>query len=117
MHTADPDAGGHQMPISERHDKVPGKFDRFNPAGGSRWIDSDNFTTETDYQSYSGNPTKNLDKAGTIWDIFRRQDVPKLNEFFRVYSDKFANSVSSPVFFLFIQTCSSFCMLICILFI
>lgn len=72
MHTAEPDAGGYQNPISERHDK--------NLDGG--------------------NTAKNYDRAGTIWDIFRRQDVPKLNEFFRVHSDKFANFVGFPVFFL-----------------
>lgn len=98
MHTADPDAGGHQKPIGERHNKVLGKSDGFNPAGGNSRIDLDEFTREADYQSYSQNPAKNYEKAGTIWDIFRRQDVPKLNEFFRVFSDKFANSVTLPIY-------------------
>ncbi|KAI0511395.1 hypothetical protein KFK09_012025 [Dendrobium nobile] len=116
MHTAEPDSGGYQRSIVERHDKLLGKSEECNPAGGSGRIDLCKFAGEVDYQSYSGNgvnflekkrneavllignSAKNHDKAGTIWDIFRRQDVPKLNEFFRVHSDNFANSATLPVY-------------------
>ncbi|XP_020586989.1 lysine-specific demethylase JMJ25 [Phalaenopsis equestris] len=108
MHTAEPDAEGFQKPMGKRHDKASMNSDGC--------MDLDEFTGEADHQSYSdtgatflekrrpesvfltGNPAKNYDKPGTVWDIFRRQDVPKLNEFFELHSDKFANSVSLPVY-------------------
>lgn len=106
MHTAELDAEGYQRSMVEKHDKV---------SGNSR-IDLDEFAGDEEYQSGYGTGMKFLEKkrsepspsmvnlakhyenAGTIWDIFRRQDVPKLNEFFRVHSDRFEYSVILPVY-------------------
>ncbi|ONK54928.1 uncharacterized protein A4U43_UnF9610 [Asparagus officinalis] len=35
--------------------------------------------------------------AGAIWDVFRRQDAPKLNEFLRVHWEEITSSPSQPV--------------------
>ncbi|KAK8953509.1 hypothetical protein KSP40_PGU011771 [Platanthera guangdongensis] len=106
LHTAEPDAEGYQRSMVEKHDKV---------SENSR-IDLDEFVGEEEYQSGSGtrmnflekkrsepapsmaNLAKHYENAGTIWDIFRRQDVPKLNEFFRVHSDRFEYSGTFPVY-------------------
>ncbi|KAG0497448.1 hypothetical protein HPP92_001892 [Vanilla planifolia] len=116
MDTIDTDCWHQQRNRVEKHDKISKKVDGSNSLDGHGRIDIDEFTVAVDRRSCSSTgvsilekkgseylplnecSVKNFENAGTVWDIFRRQDVPKLNEFLRVHLDKFANFDATPVY-------------------
>lgn len=49
-----------------------------------------------EFGSSSCNRGKPVDTCGAEWDVFRRQDVPKLVEYLRKYSNELNQSYSSP---------------------
>ncbi|KAI3680618.1 hypothetical protein L6452_35391 [Arctium lappa] len=49
-----------------------------------------------EFGSSSCNGGKPVDTCGAEWDVFRRQDVPKLVEYLRKYSNELNQSYSSP---------------------
>ena len=56
--------------------------------------------TKNSNSSYSGNSSGDVPQkvsAGAIWDVFRWQDVPKLNEFLRVHWEEFTSLTNRAV--------------------
>ena len=56
--------------------------------------------TKNSNSSYSDNNSGDVQQkvsAGAIWDVFHRQDVPKLNEFLRVHWEEFTSFAGQPV--------------------
>ncbi|XP_024992409.1 lysine-specific demethylase JMJ25 isoform X2 [Cynara cardunculus var. scolymus] len=88
---------------SELEDNTKGELTQI-PNGNPCAFSDDSSISESDDEdlchdesgSSSCNKRKPVDTCGAQWDVFRRQDVPKLVEYLRKYSNELNQSYSSP---------------------
>ncbi|PKA62254.1 jumonji domain-containing protein 1C [Apostasia shenzhenica] len=118
MHSAEIIANGHPSPRANRPCQVSMKSDEFSPTGNNAHssIDLDEFEGEVELQRcfgsgipssgrkdsesslLNGTTITSHKNAAIIWDVYRRQDVPKLNEFLGVHVNKFLNTAMHPIY-------------------
>ncbi|KAJ0451628.1 putative transcription factor interactor and regulator C3H-WRC/GRF family [Helianthus annuus] len=68
----------------------------FSDDDSSNCDSDDEDLCDDEYGSSGGNEGKVVDTCGAHWDVFRREDVDKLVEFLRKYSDELNSSHCSP---------------------
>lgn len=52
--------------------------------------------SESESESEDEDFSEDVDRCGAQWDVFRREDVPKLLDYLRKYNDKLSRSYGSP---------------------
>ncbi|KAL8228671.1 hypothetical protein R6Q57_013571 [Mikania cordata] len=68
----------------------------FSDDDSSNYDSDDEDLCDDEYGSSSGNEGAVVDTCGAQWDVFRREDVEKLVEFLKKYSDELQSSCCSP---------------------
>lgn len=85
--------------LAKQQECCLGYNDEEDPPHGGTEITSIGRNLNSCYSDNNSGDIQRKVSAGAIWDVFRRQDVPKLNEFLRVHWDEFTSFAAIPVNF------------------